>query len=305
MIHLNSTTQSLQVALGAAKATNDCPIYASTTPGAHDIDAARSQSTNGTTAVTVVSAPSSGGWKALKSLFIYNYDTAAIVVTLQIADTAASNTPLILFTLLVPVGQALVYLDGVGPKIIGSADASGRIATLTAQGTLKNSFTTAASLLPASAVPTLPANFWQVGKTLRIIVSGGLSNVVTAGPTFTFNVMLGSVIVFTTGAIQCNDTAHTLLPFWLEILMTCRSIGSGTSAKFIGQAVMKSLAFTRTADQVDGVNSDNILMCPATAPALGTGFDSTAAAALDLYAACSTSNSGNGVQVEQYTATII
>ena len=304
MINLNSTTQSIQVVLAAAKATNDCPIFSSYI-SVHDSDTAKSLTTNGTTPVDAVSAPSTGGWKSLRSLFVYNSDTAAIVVIIQIADSANSATPLILFKKLVPVGQALMYEDGVGCMVVGDASASGRIAVLASQGTLINTFTTAVSVLPAAAVPTLPENFWQVGKQLIIDVSGGLSNVVTAGPTFTFNVMIGSVIVFTTGAIQCNDTAHTLLPFWLKFLLTCRAIGSGTTAKFIGQCMAGSLVFTRTADQVDGVNSDNFLMLPATAPALGTGFDSTASGALDLHVACGTSNSGNGIQVEQYSALVI
>ena len=40
---------------------------------------------------------------------------------------------------------------------------------------------------------------------------------------------------------------------------------------------------------------------PATAPAVGTGFDSTIANLLDFWVGFSISNSGNGVQVYQYT----
>jgi hypothetical protein len=43
-----------------------------------------------------------------------------------------------------------------------------------------------------------------------------------------------------------------------------------------------------------------MLQCPATAPAVGTGFDSTVANLLDFWAGFSISNAGNGVQIHQY-----
>jgi hypothetical protein len=39
---------------------------------------------------------------------------------------------------------------------------------------------------------------------------------------------------------------------------------------------------------------------PNTAPALGTGFDSTVANVADLFAACGTSNAANAIQCHQY-----
>lgn len=57
---------------------------------------------------------------------------------------------------------------------------------------------------------------------------------------------------------------------------------------------------TNTAGQTDGANTMTAINAPATAPAVGTGFDSTAAAALDLWAGFSISNSGNGIQIQQY-----
>ena len=42
------------------------------------------------------------------------------------------------------------------------------------------------------------------------------------------------------------------------------------------------------------------LMAPNTAPAVGTGFDSTVANILDFWAGFSISNSGNNITVHQY-----
>jgi hypothetical protein len=168
------------------------------------------------------------------------------------------------------------------------------------QGTLFNTYTTAKTVIDQAALYQFRPNDLKIGKTLRISVLGGISNIVTTPGTVTLQVMLGSIVVFTTGAIQLNATAHTLLPFWLDILMTVRSKGTGTNAKFIGMAQLSGLPFTRTAAQVDDANTPGMFPAPATAPAVGTGFDSTIANILDFWAGFSISNSGNGIQVEQY-----
>jgi hypothetical protein len=174
-----------------------------------------------------------------------------------------------------------------------------------AAGTLLNTFTTAKSIINPQATYITPSGFWQIGKMLRITAMMGISNIVTTPGTITFQVQVGpafpaTIAAFTTGAIQLNATAHTTLPAWLQILLTCRSVGSGTGCQLMGQASIVGIMPTVTAGQVDGVNTQAILMAPATAPALGTGFDSTVANVLDLFGAFSISNAGNGVQVQQY-----
>lgn len=174
------------------------------------------------------------------------------------------------------------------------------IAVQQAQGTLFNTYTTAKTVINADALATIRANTLYIGKRFRITVQGGLSNIVTTPGTITFQVMMGSVIAFTTGAIQLNATAHTLLPFKLVIDLTVRSIGSGTSAKFIGMGTLSGIHFTLTAGQTDAVNTSGSFSAPATAPALGTGFDSTADNILDFFTGFSISNAGNGIQIEEY-----
>jgi hypothetical protein len=172
-------------------------------------------------------------------------------------------------------------------------------------GSLLNTFTTAKSIINPEALYTVPANFFKnLGATLEIDVWGAISNIVTTPGTITFQVMMGptaNIIVFTTGAIQLNATAHATLPFHLKIRLTLDSVGSGTSAKFRGQGEINGVMFTATAGQTDGANTQTTLQVPATAPAVGTGFDATVAQLLDLWAGFSISNAGNGVQVHQYT----
>lgn len=168
-----------------------------------------------------------------------------------------------------------------------------------AAGTALNAFTTAVSILPTGDVFTLPANFFTVGKMLRVTLTGSISNIVTTPGTITFEFKLGSVVAFTTGAMQLSTTAHTTKPFKLDILLTCRSIGSGTSATLMGQAVMQSQTVNATA-VADGTQTHTMLLAPNTAPAAGTGFASTSALAVDMYCGFSISDAGNQVQMQEY-----
>lgn len=175
--------------------------------------------------------------------------------------------------------------------------------TLVAQsvaGTLFNTYTVAKTVLPATSLYTFPPNYFEEGKILRVTVQGGLSNIVTTPGTVTLQVMLGSIAVFTTGALQLNATAHTVLPFWLEVLLTCRAIGVTTSANFMGMGRLQGIQPTLTAAQVDAVNTGGIFSAPAAAPAVGTGFDSTIANIIDFWTGFSISNAGNGIQVQNY-----
>lgn len=175
------------------------------------------------------------------------------------------------------------------------------LAVQQAQATLQNTFTTAKSVINAQALAILPAGFFEYpGVAVRVTVMGAISNIVTTPGTITLQVMLGSIVAFTTGALQLNATAHTLLPFRFSALLTTRIVGGTTVAKFIGMAEVAGLMFTKTAAQTDGVNTETIIQVPTTAPALGNGFDSTAAQTLDFWAGFSISNAGNGIQVEQY-----
>lgn len=168
----------------------------------------------------------------------------------------------------------------------------------TAAGSNFASFTTAKTVLPTGCLVTLPANWWYVGRMLRINVYGSLSNVTTTPGTVTMQVMQTNVVAFTTGAMQFSTTAHTNLPFWFHCNLTCRAVGSGTSANLMGQAAVFSQ--TLSISGADTTTSHSFLMAPATAPAVGTGFDSTASQTLDFWTGFSSSQAGNNITVHQY-----
>lgn len=157
---------------------------------------------------------------------------------------------------------------------------------------------TATSLLPAGALWTMPGNLLKVGTKLHITAAGQISNVVTAAPTFAFDVRLGSVSAFTMTA-QCSTTAHTSLPWKLQVLLTCRAIGATTTANFFGVGEIMGQAFNLTAAADAGTGHPGILL-PTTTPAAGTGFDSTASNQIDLRGTWSAANASNSIQVLHY-----
>lgn len=174
-----------------------------------------------------------------------------------------------------------------------------------AAGTLYNTYTTAKSVINAANLYEFGRNQLCAGAKLRIKVWGGLSNITVTPGTITFQVMLGTIAApiaaWSSGAVQLNATAHTLLPFDLEVTLRVDSEGSGTTAKLIGGGKINGIMFTLTAAQVDAVNTPGLFPVPATAPAVGTGFDSTIANLLDFFVGFSISNAANGIQVYDYT----
>jgi hypothetical protein len=174
---------------------------------------------------------------------------------------------------------------------------------LTAQsavGTLFNTYTTAKTVINATDLVTLPANYLKVGTQFRVKAMGGLSNIVTTPGTVTFQIMMGTIVAWTSGAIQMSTTAHTLIPFKLEVDLRVNAIGSSTTATLLGMGMLNGIMFTVGAG-ADSTTVVGTFPVPATAPAVGTGFDSTIANILDFWVGFSISNSGNGVQLYNYS----
>ena len=139
----------------------------------------------------------------------------------------------------------------------------------------------AASCINTNCKITLPNNFFYIGRMFKVTAQGRISCVVTTPGTARFDVRLGSVVAFDTGALGLNVVAKTTVPFWLEILLTCRAVGSGTSTNLMGIATLQSEAIVGSA--VNTVGGNGSLCAPVGAPTVGTGFDNTAANTLDLF----------------------
>jgi hypothetical protein len=145
---------------------------------------------------------------------------------------------------------------------------------------------------------TLPANFLYVGRVMKVTAMGRISTVVTTPGTLTLDVRFGAVIVANGGAMSLNIVAKTNVPWWLEWILTCRAIGSGTTSNMMHQGMWTSEAVIGAPLPSAGGASSHLL--PNAAPAVGTGFDATAAQTMDLFGTWSVANAANSILTHQY-----
>lgn len=163
-------------------------------------------------------------------------------------------------------------------------------------GTALASSTTATSILPAARKFTLPSYFFDnPGKALLLRASGRISTVVTTPGTLTLEVRFGSIVVASSGAMSLNTTAQTNVNWLLDWTLTARTIGASTSATLFHQGTWESHAVIGSAAPTAGGAGQHMLPYNA-APAVGTGFDSTAAQTVDLFATWSVNNASNSIQ---------
>lgn len=160
-------------------------------------------------------------------------------------------------------------------------------------GTALASSTTATSILPPAAKYTLPANFYSIGKVLRVTASGRISTT-TGPPSITLDVRHGSTVVWN-GAAVVTVASVTNKSWVLVAELTCRAIGASTTANLMGIGRLTSAAVVGST----GGNSNTALL-PDSAPAVGTGFDSTASQVVDLFATWSASSASNSIQLHQF-----
>lgn len=173
------------------------------------------------------------------------------------------------------------------------------LAAAPADGAALSNTVTATSLLAATAKPILPGQYFSaVGKYVRLTATGRFSTVVTSPGTFLFDVRFGSTVIWTGGQMSLNTTAQTNATFKLDILLVCKSIGSGTSATVLGVGEFKSRAVIGSGAL--GATGCGVLLLPDTAPVAGTGFDSTTAQTVDLFGTWNTANAANSITVHEF-----
>ncbi len=156
--------------------------------------------------------------------------------------------------------------------------------------------TTPASIIPAASKITLPAGYFSIGKAGRMTVLGRISTLNPTPGTFTFDMRLGAVVAANGAAMALNTVAaKTNVAFRASCWWTCRAIGSSTSANLMFQWEVCSVAFDVTA----AGTSIATIFGPASAPAVGTGFDSTASQTVDVFGTWSVNSASNTITVHQ------
>lgn len=163
-------------------------------------------------------------------------------------------------------------------------------------GTALTNTVTAAALQPPAARLVLPANFFSIGKVLRLNAWGRISALASAALTLDvrFNT---STVVFNGGSMTLNATATTNVTWRVIMMLTCRSIGNGTSTTLLGTGDFCSQA----AIGVGANTYANDMMLPASSPVVGTGFDCTVAQTVDMFGTWGAASASNSITVHQYT----
>jgi len=170
----------------------------------------------------------------------------------------------------------------------------GPLAWAAGDGTAVAATTTQTSLLTGVAATgkwAMPGNFLTApGLMLRIRASGRVSTPAATQGNLSFQFYNGSVIMAVT-PVFTSQASQTNITWSLDWLLTLRAVGDGTTATFMHTGVF-------TTALVSATNLINLI--PATAPAVGTGFNSSAAATVDLQATWSNATAGNTIQLHQY-----
>ncbi len=173
-------------------------------------------------------------------------------------------------------------------------------------GTLLNTYTTAKSIISASAVYQIPANRLAVGKKYRITAVMGLTTDGSQG-TFTFQVMGGptsNIIVWQSGALLSTTTANTLIPCKVTVDLVCAAIGAGTSAQYGALGEINCLGLVLAGAVGNSTIGNTPILGPNASMALpssgAAGFNSTIATVLDFWLGLSVSNATNGVKIYDY-----
>ena len=158
--------------------------------------------------------------------------------------------------------------------------------------------TTATTILPQTALCTIPAGTLQIGSTIKTTVRGRISTVVTTPGTITFAHMMGGVAASAYGACALNVNAQTNASFELILISTLRQIGPATNvALFISTATFTSRAVIGSA--AAGVGGAGVLVLPDTAITTGGNINVNIAFTVDVFATWSVLSASNSIQVHQ------
>lgn len=161
------------------------------------------------------------------------------------------------------------------------------IAWATADGTAVANTTTETIIMPNL---TLPANYMQDGRLLKVRVQGKLST--TGTPTMTFKLRWGGVggtVIAQTAALT-QGSGVTNVPFDIEVMVQVRANGSSGTVMCIGLVNVGSMTVVTNFMTAGG----------ATAPA-ATTVDLTADTALAITGTWSAASASNTITGMQYS----
>lgn len=183
---LATTTQTLELVLGTAQTTTAMSIvvdYVETTSTTHAASQSNSSS-NGTTAVTILSAPAASTQRKVNVLSVYNADSLVKTVTIRLNDNGTIR-PLVKVDL--HVGELLGYSDIGGWYVL---DSSGALHTTLAATVSNLADTIHAAIAKTTPVTADEFGIWDsVALALSKVTWGNIVTTLSS----TFAALAGSV----------------------------------------------------------------------------------------------------------------
>ena len=235
MIRLDTINRSLQLVLGAAKTTNNLQIvvsYSDQTSSTY-LGATQLSNSNGTSPVTICSAPAASTIRDIDMITVLNTDTVYQVVTIQYLDTATTYK---ILDIQLNVGDKLTWTHGSAWQVV---DNSGNVkyTVLTTGGVNSFNGRTGAVTLTSSDVDTAlgftPAPQTSGSSLLYGNGSGGFSNV-----------SIGSGVSFSGGTLSATGSGGTVTSVGLSL----PSIFSVSGSPVTGSGTLTATLNSETAN---------------------------------------------------------
>jgi len=153
---------------------------------------------------------------------------------------------------------------------------------MTADGTARTA-AGPASLLSTQGLFTVPADWFALGKKMRVRAWGRCSWTVTAANAITLDVRFGAAVVFNGGAMLTNTavgtTAAAQKSWKFEADLICRAVGG--SANMIGSGRFESMCLLGSGAALASGNMSAALPWNSP-PVVGANFNSAASQVVDL-----------------------
>ena len=289
MIRLDTVNRSLALYLGGAQATAPLQVvvsYSDQTATTY-LGGTKLTNSNGTTAVTICSAPAASTIRDIDMVTILNTDTVSQVVTVEMLDT---STPYLISTVTLLVGEKLTYTHGSAWQVV---DNSGNVKYVVLSTSGVNSFSGGSTgLTPATATTgavtlggTLAVASGGTGTASPSLVAG--TNVTISGtwPNQTVNAsssgtvssVAATVPAFLTVTGSPITTSGTLA---ISYSGTALPIANGGTGQTTAPAAITALTGTQTSGyylRSDGTNSALAAIVAADVPTLNQNTTGTAA----------------------------
>lgn len=275
-IVLDSTTKSIKAVMAAPAATTNPDFTAaySDSTGTSFVEAANDGALNGTSAVTLVSAPAASARRVIKSITIENRDTAAVTVTVVYDNNGTQRT---LAKVTLQVGDtwttdATFDTNGALKQVIASVNlstqvtgtlpvANGGTGVTTITGVVKGSGTSAFSaatagtdyVAPGTATTFTATQTFSGSSSALAVVVNDIAETVTvsataATGTINYDVTTQSVLYYTTNA-SANWTVNFRGSSGTS-LNTLMSVGQSITVAFL--VTQGSTAYYNSAITIDG-----------------------------------------------------